>query len=134
MYRVIIAGDRNWGDQELEAKIRGLLLQMPRDEEGKWNVEIVHGACYGVDLTADRVARELGFNVTAFPADWKKYGRAAGPIRNKQMLNYICERTNGIDLRLSGVYLFHQQIESSKGTKNMMDQSKAKGVPFLLIN
>lgn len=77
-FRVIIAGDRNWSDLDIERKIRQLLLllQLPRDPQGNWNVEIVHGACSGVDQTAGRIARELGFIVTEFPADWQKYGRA----------------------------------------------------------
>ena len=88
MYRVIIAGDRNWADLELEEKIRRLLLQMPKDPQGDWDV---HGACSGVDQTAGRIARQLGFIVTEFPADWKKYGRAAGPIRNKDCLLYTSD-------------------------------------------
>lgn len=120
MYRVIIAGDRHWDDLDLEYRLRLLLSKMPP------NVEIVHGACQGVDLVADRVARAMGFQVTAFPADWKRYGPPAGPIRNREMLDYICQRT-------PGVYLFHRQIESSRGTRDMMNQAKVRQVPFLVI-
>lgn len=120
-YRVIISGDRNWDDLDLRTKMRQLLVQMPP------GVEIIHGGCRGVDMMADQLARELGFVVKQFPADWNKYGRTAGPIRNKEMLKYASEK-------ISAVYLFHQHITDSKGTKNMMNQAQSAGVPFLLIN
>lgn len=41
----------------------------------------------GADMLADEVARGLGLDVTAYPADWDRLGRSAGPIRNRQMLD-----------------------------------------------
>ena len=82
------------------------------------------GACRGVDMTADKVARIMGFQVSSAPADWETYGRAAGPIRNKQML----------DMGANIVYAFHQKIECSKGTMNMIKQAKKQGVPVFLVN
>jgi len=76
-----------------------------------------------VDVTADKVARRLEFKVIVVPADWNKYGRAAGPIRNKQMLN----------LEPHILYAFHTNIGTSKGTKNMMSQAKDKGIDVVLI-
>jgi hypothetical protein len=43
---------------------------------------IISGGAPGVDTLAERLARELGVHMTVFPADWARYGRAAGPIRN----------------------------------------------------
>lgn len=86
MYKIIFLGDRNWSDHLLEEKMRNLLLQMPKDSEGKWLVQIIHGGCRGVDKTTDKIAKELGFTVQEFPANRNKYGRAAGPIRNIEML------------------------------------------------
>jgi hypothetical protein len=120
-YKVIISGDRNWTGPELEYKIECLLLQMPR------NTLIIHGDCKGVDKTADKVARRLGFPISSKPADWERYGRGAGspagPIRNTEMLNM------GVDV----VYAFHQNYEKSKGTKDMVNQAKDRGVPAYLI-
>lgn len=59
-----------------------------------------------------------------FPADWKQYGKAAGPIRNKQMLD-----EGQPDL----VLCFHDDIEKSKGTKNMYELAKARGIKTKLI-
>lgn len=47
---------------------------------------IIHGAAPGADSLADRWAVENGVPVERYPADWKKYGKRAGYIRNVQML------------------------------------------------
>jgi hypothetical protein len=77
------------------------------------NVCIVHGAAKGLDTVAAKIARELGYDVVPYEADWSTYGRAAGPIRNQQMLE---ERPN---LVLS----FHDDLLSSKGTKDMVKRA-----------
>lgn len=53
-----------------------------------WPVVIVHGRCTkgGVDLDADQWAAERGFDREPHPADWKRHGRRAGPIRNAEMV------------------------------------------------
>jgi len=58
-HRIIVAGDRNWTGPDLENKIQNLLLQMPKTSIGEWDVIIFHGACRGVDMTADKIAKEL---------------------------------------------------------------------------
>ena len=54
-----------------------------------------------------------------FKADWDKHGRSAGPIRNKQMLDY------GPDACLG----FLKNSAANKGTKNMLKLSQDKGIP-----
>ena len=48
---------------------------------------IIHGGAPGADMLAAEVAQELGIPARAYPADWRKHGRAAGPIRNQLMLD-----------------------------------------------
>ena len=48
---------------------------------------VIQGEARGADSLARDVAQNLGIEVLPFPANWEKYGRAAGPIRNKQMLD-----------------------------------------------
>ena len=116
-YRVLISGDRNWTGSELEEKIWSIFVSFPS------NTEIVHGACKGVDMTADKIGREFGFPIKVFHADWNKYGKSAGTIRDSQMLDY------GIDV----VYAFHQHIETSRGTKNTIIQANKRNIPVALI-
>lgn len=49
---------------------------------------IIHGACRsGADLWADEWAVVNWTQIEEYPADWAKYGRAAGPIRNRRMIS-----------------------------------------------
>lgn len=50
----------------------------------------VSGGCRGADSLGERYAKEVGYSVEVYKANWEKYGRAAGPIRNKQMAE-ICD-------------------------------------------
>lgn len=70
---------------------------------------------------AGEVATELGCQVEVFPADWKKYGRAAGPIRNNEML----------DSDPDVVLAFHDSLETSKGTKHCVEQALKRGMTVL---
>lgn len=50
--------------------------------------EVVSGCCKGVDQAGERYAKINNIPIKRFPADWKKYGNLAGPLRNTQMGNY----------------------------------------------
>lgn len=53
------------------------------------NIEqIVSGGAAGVDTAGENYANCVDIDVERFPADWKTHGKAAGPIRNKQMAEY----------------------------------------------
>ena len=52
-------------------------------------VAIVSGGASGADALAERYAKEKGYPTYIFPADWKQYGKAAGPIRNEEMHRFI---------------------------------------------
>lgn len=46
----------------------------------------ISGGARGADTIAEAFAKAWGKIFTKYPADWKKYGRSAGYVRNKQML------------------------------------------------
>lgn len=50
--------------------------------------EVVHGGAKGIDAAADDWAVVHWVPAKVFPADWKKHGKAAGPIRNAEMADY----------------------------------------------
>jgi len=107
--KVLICGSRDWNDYWA---IYDVISRLDRSSV------IIHGAAPGADTIAGMIGKTLGFNVIAVPAEWNKYGRAAGPIRNKKMLN----------MQPSLVLAFHEDIKNSKGTKNMVEIAKKKGV------
>jgi hypothetical protein len=106
---IIITGDRNWRDYRT---MRRLLI-----EEGTWTGHwFYHGACRGADMMADRILRHHNRCVESFPANWKRYGRGAGVIRNQEMLDLAILRAAGGVLVLA----FHTHIEKSRGTRDMI--------------
>ena len=112
--KVLVCGDRNWIDVE---KIRDRLSDFPQ------GTIFISGAAPGADTIAAEEMRALHYEVIEFPADWDKYGHAAGPIRNGQML----DQEPGL------VIAFHPHLSRSKGTLNMVRQAKQRKVPFEVI-
>lgn len=82
--KLIIAGTRTFTDYTL-------LREKVLEYIGNRSVEIVSGTASGADKLGERFAKEFGFAVKRFPADWDKHGKAAGPIRNEEMANYATD-------------------------------------------
>lgn len=114
--RVLVCGSRKWSDKQ---RIQDELRKLPI------GTVIIEGGARGADELAAKVAKELGFKVKEYSANWERYGRAAGPIRNKQMLD-----GGKPDI----IYAFHTNIMKSKGTLNMLKQGFKKGIPYKLFN
>lgn len=81
-YRVIIAGTRSFNDYNLLKESCEHLL---RENMEKHRIIILSGHASGADALGERFAEEHGLKCELHPADWKKHGRAAGPIRNTEM-------------------------------------------------
>lgn len=81
-YRVIIAGTRTFDDYGMLCRSADYWLSEKRT---KRRIVIVSGAAKGADALGERYARERGYKLQRYPANWEKYGRAAGPIRNEIM-------------------------------------------------
>jgi nucleoside-diphosphate-sugar epimerase len=116
--KVLITGSRDWIDKDT---IRGAL----RLVEHRWfgeRLTVIHGGAPGADTLAGEVADEMGANVYRFPAEWRRYGRAAGAIRNAEMLD-----TMKPDLVLAF------PLPSSRGTWHCVKAAWARGVPVKLI-
>ena len=47
---------------------------------------LIHGDAQGVDRFVAQEALRWGWRICAHPADWDAHGKAAGPIRNHEML------------------------------------------------
>lgn len=110
--RVIVCGSRDWSDQRI---IWNVLSTMAEECE---DLEIIHGGARGADTLAGQIAESFNLPVVSMPADWKTFGRAAGPMRNKDMLG------KGPDL----VIAFRNDGKSS-GTDHMCQIARRAGVP-----
>ena len=71
------------------------------------------------------VAKQLGYQVREYPADWNGLGKKAVPIRNRQMF----------DREQPGLVLaFHNDLQKSKGTKDMVAYAWSKNCPVSIIS
>ena len=129
--RCIFAGSREFGNKQehrklIEKQLRNLVIE-PYTKAS--TIEIVSGCARGVDSVAAEIARELGYAVKEFPADWEAYGKAAGHIRNKQMADYVAED----DFNYHGRLVAFWDGESA-GTKNMIDTATKMGIETVVFN
>lgn len=105
--RVIVAGGRFYNDYE---KVKSVLDRCPCEISA-----VVCGMARGADMLGYQWAREKNIPILKYPADWDKYGKAAGHIRNKEM----AENADVLIAFWDG---------ESRGTKNMIDIAREKGI------
>jgi len=117
MITILVCGDRNWSNEQV---IREILGKFKHPKE----IHVVHGAARGADAIAGQVAKELGMSVTEVPAEWHKFKRNAGPIRNRKMFD---------EFHPEAVFAFHSNITESKGTKNMVEYARSKGCKKIMV-
>jgi hypothetical protein len=118
--RILVTGSRDW---TTEAVIRHALDRHAvarRFLREDIETVVMHGNCRGADQVAAKHAFQLGFMVEAYPADWAKHGKAAGPIRNREMLD-----------RQPDLVLAFQR-NGSRGTQDVIDEAKRRGIPVEL--
>lgn len=80
--RIVVAGTRSYENYEEAKAFIDMCIRNIREEH---TLVFLSGECAGADRLGERYAAENGFDIERHPADWNKYGRAAGPIRNKEM-------------------------------------------------
>ena len=110
MTRILVTGSRDWDD--VEAMIEVLApYNITRDVK-----TLVHGGARGADAIAAEIALALGWYMEEYPADWETHGKAAGPIRNQQMVDL------GADVCLA----FPKG--ESRGTRHCMKAAEKAGI------
>ena len=109
MFRVIIAGTRYFNDYALLCEYADKVLARKRAEG---EIVIVSGHCRGADLLGERYARERGYKIAVFEAQWNQYVVSAGVRRNRQM----AENADDLIAFWDG---------ESRGTKNMIEEATA---------
>jgi hypothetical protein len=116
-FRLLVTGSRTWDDVRTIEQALGVILD--RHPEG---ILLVHGACSrGADAIADAyAARTPGYQIEAHPADWHRYGRAAGYRRNAEM----------VALGADGYAAFIRG--GSPGSTSAVRLARAAGIPVWL--
>jgi hypothetical protein len=84
------------------------------------NVIIISGTCRGADLLGEQYARENNLPVYRFPANWKKYGKTAGYLRNRKM----AEKADALVAFWDG---------KSRGTANMITLARGRQLQIRII-
>ena len=113
--KILISGDRKWFDYP---KMKSRMLKIPAGST------IIQGGAKGADIMSAVIAKELGLEVIQVNAEWDKYHRAAGVIRNRVML----------DMKPGMVIAFHSNIENSKGTKDCVIEARKRGIPVEIVS
>lgn len=116
MVRAIIAGSRDFYSPGIFNNVMSELLSDIPDDD----LEIVSGGCRGADKMGEEWANFWNIKCTVFPADWNKYGKAAGPMRNEQMAKYASEADKGM--------LIAFPVGVSRGTRNMIKTAERYGL------
>lgn len=129
--RIIVTGSRDWTDRDL--------IWHELNQRATSNAVIVHGDCpTGADRMAkDWIKTQPDIIEEAHPADWKRYGRRAGPIRNREMVELnadICLAFIGPctspRCNLAGEHFSH----GASGCAQMAKDAKIEVISFVVDN
>lgn len=109
---VLVCGGRNFKDKDLLYQILDILpIQISK---------VVNGAAKGADKLSTAWAKDRQIDYKEYPADWDTYPKAAGLIRNSEMLEQ-----EKIDLVIA--------FPGGNGTKDMATKSKAEGIEVISV-
>ena len=114
MKRVIVCGGRDYTNRKA---VRDTLEKVKR-KHGPFVV--IHGCARGADTLAGQEAAKMELGIMEFPAEWNKYGKRAGYVRNKQML---------YQGKANAVVAF----DGGRGTAMMVKLAKDANVPVWII-
>lgn len=115
MFYVLVSGKRDFTDYKRFCRAMDESLADISDE-----IEIVEGGAKGTDALARCYAMERGFALKEMKAFWNIKGRAAGPIRNSEMVKFV----SGHDCK--AVFFWDGK---SKGTGDCLKKARKAGIP-----
>ena len=117
---VIVAGggrDLLW----LPAQIAAVLLART---SGQLVHGLFHGGARGADRAIGRAALQLGWSVEVLPADWRRHGRAAGPIRNRELLELAISRAEALSSAAAPASVLVLAFPGAAGTDSLVREAR----------
>mgnify|MGYP003116926381 CR=1 FL=1 len=120
-FRVIIAGSRSASGHYIYSLLERKLDSILKDKAVTHDIVIVSGTAKGADLMGEQYARSRSFRIDRYPADWNRFGRRAGYIRNVEMAS----NADALVALWDG---------SSRGTKHMVDIAGQHGLPTRIVS
>lgn len=87
MMRVLVCGGRDYSDKASVYAALDTLAGVTEATPLGVPITVIHGGARGADSLADGWSADNWNQTIRFPADWNTHGKAAGPIRNQQMLD-----------------------------------------------
>lgn len=120
--RVLVCGSRTFNNRWLVPAMLFGLQGITGDDP---DFVVIDGAAQGADSMANEWAVSFDREFERYPADWDKHGKAAGPIRNAQML-----LEGKPDLVVA--FLDKPRV-ASRGTNDMITKAENAGVPIIIV-
>ena len=117
-FKVIIAGSRGFSNYKL---LKEKCNEYLREKRKEYNIIIISGGARGADFYGEKYAQDEGFSLEVFPANWNKFGKSAGFIRNEQM----AEVADALIAFWDG---------KSNGTKHMIEVMENKKLLVRVVN
>ena len=114
-YKVIVAGGRDFDNYEFLKEKLDETFESLGDLDAH-PIEIISGMADGADILGIKYAKEHKLTMVLYPANWKKYPRRGGILRNMNML-------------VTATHLVAFWDGKSHGTKHMIEIAKEKGIP-----
>ncbi len=111
--KLAVIGSRDFSDYEKAKKVFVCYFKAR-------TTEIVSGGARGADLMGKQLAEEFNIKYTEFKPDWDTYGKTAGFIRNKDIIN-------------NSTFVLAFWDGASRGTKDSLDYAKEKKKPTMII-
>ena len=126
LYRVIIAGSRDFNDIDKLTESCDSIISGFATDDKEAEIVIISGGARGADKLAEKYALAKGYKNEIMPADWNRFGKSAGYIRNAAMAQQATRR-NGIGC------LIAFWDGKSHGTQHMIDIAEKKKMHVSII-
>lgn len=136
--RVLVTGSRNWKDFR---RVWGVLTALAESyhAQGCTEMVVVHGGATGADefahswVTRLEYTGPMGVRVEVVRADWEKHGRAAGHMRNRELVDRGADACVAFLAVCSAPRCARPDPHYSHGATACRDLAEAADIPVMEI-